>query len=133
MPDKGIVSLAKILESLSGILYPEKYVFVTVASKQLQDLNLSNIFAVINEEEAVTLIVETSKKNNWTTEELPEFSRITLNVHSSLNAVGLTAAVSTALAKKEISCNIIAGYYHDHVFVQKAREAEALEIINALS
>jgi len=132
MPDKGIVSLTDILESLSGLLYAENYVFVTIKSSQLKTLRLDEVFAVINEEEAATLIIETSKKENWTKEALPEFARITLNVHSALHAVGLTAAVSTALAKAAISCNVLAGYYHDHIFVQKDKAKEALNIINAL-
>lgn len=49
------------------------------------------------------------------------FRQITLTVHSSLEAVGLTAAVSTKLASKGISANVIAAYYHDHIFVQSSK------------
>ena len=59
-------------------------------------------------------------------------SWITLRVHSSLDAVGLTAAVATALAAEGISANVVAGYYHDHVFVPWVRASDALDALRAL-
>ena len=58
---------------------------------------------------------------------------ITLRVHSALDAVGLTAAVSTALAGAGISCNVIAGYHHDHLLVPADRAADALEALSGLA
>jgi hypothetical protein len=58
---------------------------------------------------------------------------ITLQVHSALDDVGLTAAVSTALARAGIACNVIAGYHHDHLFVPHARAQEALAIVRGLA
>lgn len=57
------------------------------------------------------------------------FSQITLTVHSSLEAVGLTAAVSAKLAEKEISANVIAGYYYDHIFVQSSKAEAVLKAL----
>lgn len=61
------------------------------------------------------------------------FRQITLTVHSSLEAVGLTAAVSTKLAAKGISANVIAAYYHDHIFVQTAKAELALSVLQEFS
>ncbi len=57
---------------------------------------------------------------------------ITLTVHSSLQAVGLTAAVSRALAEAEISCNVVAAYYHDHLFVPVEDGGRAMVVLAAL-
>ncbi|HEV2427737.1 MAG TPA: ACT domain-containing protein [Acidimicrobiales bacterium] len=58
---------------------------------------------------------------------------ITLGVESSLGAVGLTAAVATALAERGISCNVLAGYHHDHLLVPSDRADEALAALEALA
>lgn len=57
---------------------------------------------------------------------------ITLTVHSALDAVGLTAAVSTALADAGISCNVIAGHHHDHLLVPHHDAERALDVLRSL-
>ena len=58
---------------------------------------------------------------------------ITLRVHSSLSAVGLTAAVSTALSAAGVPCNVVAAFFHDHLFVPSGRAGEAIKILQDLS
>jgi hypothetical protein len=57
---------------------------------------------------------------------------ITLRVHSSLHAVGLTAAVAAEVARAGLSCNVVAGFYHDHLFVPRDRAAQVLLLLNQM-
>ena len=59
------------------------------------------------------------------------FAWLTLDVHSSLDAVGLTAAVSRTLADHDIPCNVLAGYHHDHLLVPIDRADEATRLLTA--
>jgi hypothetical protein len=77
----------------------------------------ADAFALIREDEGTTAIVP---------DEGGGFARITLMVHSALEGVGLTAAVSGALAEAGIACNVVAGLHHDHMFVPWERRDEAL-------
>jgi len=83
--------------------------------------------ALVREAEGVTLVLPMGHPA------LPDgalaMRQITLRVASALDGVGLTAAVATALAEREIPCNVIAGYHHDHLFVPADRAEEALEIL----
>ena len=79
-------------------------------------------FALIREAEGVTLV---RPGEGW--------ARITLGIHSSLEAVGLTARVSAALTERGISANIVAALHHDHVFVPWERRDEALAVLRGLS
>ncbi|WP_232815997.1 ACT domain-containing protein [Chryseobacterium capnotolerans] len=59
-------------------------------------------------------------------------SWITLEIHSSLSAVGLTAKFSQALSDAGISCNVVAAYFHDHIFVDEKDTTQAIKVLNAL-
>ena len=58
---------------------------------------------------------------------------ITLTIHSSLTAVGLTAAFATALAAENISCNVVAAFYHDHIFMGVGDAKKAMEVLDKIS
>jgi len=61
------------------------------------------------------------------------FRKISLRVHSSLEAVGLTAAFATQLSDEGISANVVAGYFHDHIFVPRQDAERAITALNQLT
>jgi uncharacterized protein len=128
----GLENLAKLLESMNPELGSEEYVFVT-CKKPADECPGARPWAVINEKEGVTLILGKNEADRYGMQGGSVFRRITLNVHSSLDAVGLTAAIATKLAKAGISANVVAGYFHDHVFVQKDRAEESVGLLKELS
>ena len=93
---------------------------------QMRELNPIGIF---HEKEGVTFILDTKNAVDKKIDYLSVYRLITLNVHSSLDAVGLTAAFSAKLAEKNISANVVAAYYHDHIFVPEEKVEQALEAI----
>jgi len=128
----GETNLSKLLASMSPELMPEEYVFCCVQGEYSEFSELGPL-ASYREAEGLTLVV--SKKaavaNNIAFESV--FRGITLTVHSSLDAVGLTAAVANKLAEKGISANVIAAYYHDHIFVQAQKADLAIEALAEFS
>jgi len=85
-------------------------------------------FALIREEEGLCCILPGAAMKP----DAPTFAKITLQVHSDLEAVGLTAAVATALASSQIPCNVVAGLRHDHIFVPWNSRHQALDLLERL-
>ncbi|WP_413113518.1 ACT domain-containing protein [Thaumasiovibrio sp. DFM-14] len=112
----GINQLDEMLRALLPTLQQGEYVFCTVTGELTQYLHLNPIASFI-EAEGLTLVLHKEIASDANLHYDGVFKQITLSVHSSLNAVGLTAAVSSKLASKQISANVIAAYYHDHIFV----------------
>ncbi len=127
----GERNLAILMQSMNPQLDPDDYVFCSVPFGEEVGLT-GDAWAMIRESEGVTLTLTrtAADRNRLPYEAL--FRRITLNVHSSLEAVGLTAAVSNRLAEWEISANVVAGFYHDHIFVPSADADRALAALEAL-
>ena len=124
----GITELDKLLKSMEPKLLESEFVFCTVSGSLVDYVSLNPV-ATFFETEGLTLVVEKSIAQNAELQFEGTFRQITLTVHSSLEAVCLTAAVSEKLASKGISANVIAAYYHDHVFVQSAKAEIALSAL----
>ncbi len=125
----GEKNLEKLLKNLSPETRDGDYVFCTIEGASYGECSSAEPIASFLEEEGLTLVVkkETADKLDMAYEGV--FKCITLNVHSSLAAVGLTAAVANALRDCGISANVIAAYYHDHVFVPLEKVNEAVAVL----
>ena len=119
-PAGGETDLQRMLAGLAPAVDARRFSF-TLAGGAVLD---SNAFALIREDEATTL-VKVDPDGEW--------ARITLKIHSSLNSVGLTAAVAASLAERRIPSNVIAASFHDHLFVPWNLREEALGALHALS
>ncbi len=121
----GIVEIEELLKSMSPEIQSGEYVFCSVNGSYSEYAQLRPL-ASFAESEGLTLIVPVDLAEKAQLAYEGKFKQITLTVHSSLDAVGLTAAVATKLASYDISANVIAAYYHDHIFVQTEKADEAL-------
>jgi len=83
---------------------------------------------LFREDEGVTTVVEVDES---TDEAL--WAQITLRIHSSLEAVGMMAAIAAALAARDIPCNAVSAYYHDHLFVPWPRRDDAIAALQAIT
>jgi|SRR5271165_6243865 len=88
--------------------------------------------ATIVEDEGTTTVLSVADAERLGVR--PEFvaAWLTLEVRSPLDAVGLTAAVATALASENIPCNVLAGYHHDHILVPIDLAERSIPVLNAL-
>ena len=123
--------LSVLLRNLSPVLADEEYVFIS-ADGEYGDFARLEPICTFREEEGLSLIVPRRKAIESGHECSTAFRRITLLVNSSLDAVGLTAAVSKALADAGISANVVAACLHDHVFVPSNRAEDALDLLRLL-
>ncbi|WP_331371698.1 ACT domain-containing protein [Sinorhizobium chiapasense] len=128
----GETDLARLLAEMTPILQEGEYVYCTVQGDAAPWLALEPI-GTFREAEGLTLILERSRADTAGLSYGPVLRLITLGVHSALEAVGLTAAVSGALTRAGISANIVAAYYHDHIFVPAADAERAVDALRGLS
>ncbi|MGW0468802.1 ACT domain-containing protein [Streptomyces sp. NPDC003027] len=122
--------LTRLVAGMRPELNPGRYVFVTVDGPV--PAGLSPV-ATVAETEGLTLVVRQEEADRAGLAYDYVAGWITLRVHSALDAVGLTAAVARALADAGLSCNVVAGFHHDHLFVEHARAEESLAVLRRLA
>ncbi|GAA4340691.1 ACT domain-containing protein [Mucilaginibacter gynuensis] len=127
----GETNLQQLLKNMTPILNPGDYVYCTLPNKST--INLADVVCTFREEEGLTVILKKEIADNHGLPYTYVAAWLTLTVHSSLAATGLTAAFAGALADAGISCNVVAAYYHDHIFVAKADAEKALNVLKKLS
>jgi hypothetical protein len=127
----GETNLDQLIKSLDAILDDDLFVFVTVQPNEVP-ANLTPRM-VFQEAEGTTLIIPQSEAELHA---LPfEFPcrMITLNIHSTLEAVGFMARIATELAKHEMGVNPVSGFFHDHLFVPDGRQNDAMNVLRTLA
>lgn len=128
----GEVVLATLLQNLMPVLSDETFVFVTTNEPEQFAILDHRVKGMFREKEGVTLIVEQEFADENELKYDGKFRCITCEVHSSLDAVGMTSAMTAALTHFGISANVVAAYYHDHIFVPEKRAEEAVSALASL-
>lgn len=127
----GETDLQKLLADMKPKLNEGEFVFCVVDSSEIA--NALDPLCMFQESEGATAIISKQQADDAVLPYSVVCSWITLTVHSSLEAVGLTAAVSKALTDVNISCNVVAAYYHDHIFVPVQYAKKAMDVLEHLS
>jgi hypothetical protein len=131
MLPSGESDLTDLLKTLSPRKNIGDFVFCVLDGSPA--VNLNEVVMTFKEKEGTTVVLKKELADALKLRYTFVAGWITLTVHSSLAAVGLTAAFSKALSDRGISCNVVAAYFHDHIFVAKKDTDEAMKILNELS
>lgn len=127
----GEKQLSQLLKGMRPFLNPGQFIFCSVENPT--DVQLKKALGLFKEAEGTTLILEKQIADQMGISYDFVSAWITLSIHSALDAVGLTAAFAAALTQADISCNVVAGYYHDHIFVAEQDAQKAIEVLEALA
>ncbi|MBP0932957.1 ACT domain-containing protein [Streptomyces sp. KCTC 0041BP] len=128
----GESDLRKLLSGMCPELNEGRYVFCTVPGATAPPAGTAPVATVL-EAEGLTLVLRQEDADAAGLAYDYTAGWITLRVHSALDAVGLTGAFAAELAAHGLSCNVIAGYHHDHLFVAADRAAEAVAVLQELA
>ena len=127
----GVTDLDELLATMEPALVAGRFVYASAPASEIAAHLARGPIGLFREEEGITLILPAEAAEGLAAS--GPMRMITLTVHSSLEAVGLTAAFATALTKAGISANVVAGFHHDHIFVPERDAERALETLRALS
>ena len=125
-----INNLNELLRTMTPYLNEGIYLFATVEPDTA--IPLSEIISSIQEQEGLSIVVSEQTAQKYQLNAQFRAAWITLTVHSDLAAVGLTAAFAAALGQAQISCNVVAGNYHDHIFVPYEQADLAMSVLRKL-
>ena len=128
----GETNLRALLRAMKPELLPDEFVFATRAADEPEPRDLHPILR-FEEVEGTTLIVPREEAERAEIVHFFPCRMITLDVHSSLEAIGFLAAVTAALAAAGIAVNPVSAFHHDHLFVPVERAEEALQVLQRLA
>jgi len=132
----GEKDLNTLLSTLTTHLHGEIYVFVTIPHSQPIPANILASSATImtfREKEGLTIITTIQLAEEYGLKYVFRSRMITLEVQSSLEAVGFMAVVTKALAGKGIGCNPISAYFHDHLLVPEEKAKDAIAMLREVA
>jgi hypothetical protein len=127
----GGTDLKQLLGAMSPELAPGVFVFATLRPGAPRPGGIDPIMS-FREREGETLILREDEARAAGLSATFPSRMITLNVHSSLDAVGFLAAIAGRLAAAGMGVNPVAGYFHDHLFVPADRATDAMAILAAI-
>jgi len=126
----GQTNLSVVLKSLKISCDNTEYGFATVDNKTLPVDD--EILGTFKEAEGLTIIAEKDFLQRKGMSFEGSYAKLTIDVYTSLELVGLTAVLASKLAENKIPANVVAGYFHDHIFVQYNLRKKAIEAIESL-
>ena len=127
----GETNLDEILRTLSAQLVEGVYVFVTLPDGSVPE-NIAPRM-VFQEAEGTTLVLRKTEAEAFGLAYEFPCRMITLDVHSSLEAVGFIARIASELARHDMGVNPVSGFFHDHLFVPDGREQDAMRILERIA
>ncbi|KAK4548059.1 hypothetical protein LTR36_010779 [Oleoguttula mirabilis] len=132
MAAPGGLELAKLIKSMRPTLQDGTFIFATVASdSKLLEQAIPKADMLFKESEGWTIIVTQAIADDLGIDFIFPCRKVTLDVHSSLEAVGFLAAITSRLADKlRIG---VSGYYHDHLFVPLGKEDLVVEELKQMA
>ena len=138
-PGAPLTDTLEMISTMAPLLHSRAYVYAKLSS----DISSTDLVEVLpyahsmfNETEGISLLLPIGvydKNRSLFRKASAPLSHIELQVYSSLEGVGLTASVSSALAAAEIPCNMVAAFNHDHVFVPEDDAEAALEVLKGVA
>lgn len=128
----GELELGKLLSAMDPELHEGEYVFSSISQDEIDDLQIDPI-GWFREAEGVSLILDHADAQRLGIKQSGVFRMISLNVKSSLEAVGFLAAVTEKLAAAGVSVNAVSAYHHDHLFIPIDQAELAINVLKELS
>ena len=126
----GITDLKQTLSSLKVVCDDVEYGFASLADDSKIDRD--KVLATFQENGRLAVIAPKDYLDSLDIESEGPYAKLTIDVHTSLELVGLTAVMASKLAEHGISANVVAAFYHDHVFVQYDLREKATGLLESL-